>query len=214
MSYVKWTIFVVFWGLVASVLYYTLPRHDVVRIVNTEVRRVDFGDNSLFWANAGSGDAEGTVSRDIYFIATVRPSERPRVFRNEDTGWVWPPYFKLNSSNLQAKAANLTSSTENPKWVSVRFYGWRFEPLSIYPNAVSMKQVDGPDYSGINWFNIIFLTGFAGVVYALHRRLRKFRETRLDPVLDDVTDRFEAAGDAMESRRGRFRRWLDAWKQT
>lgn len=214
MSYVKWTIFVVFWGLVASVLYYTLPRHDVVRIVNTDVRRIDFGDNSIFWANTGSGNAEATVSRDVYFISSVRPNGRPRVYRNEDTGWIWPPYFKLNSSNLQTKASDLTSTAETPKWVSVRHYGWRFEPLSIYPNAVSMKQVEGPDHSGMNWFNIIFLTGFAILVYVLHRRIQRFRENRIDPVLDDVTDRFEAAGDAMEGRRGRFRRWLDDWKQT
>ena len=32
------------------------------------------------------------------------------VYRNEATGWVWPPYFKYDSSNLQAEATNLKSS--------------------------------------------------------------------------------------------------------
>ena len=98
--------------------------------------------------------------------------------------------------------------------MSVRFYGWRFEPLSIFPNAVAVKQVDGPDHKVVNYFNIIFLIGFAILVYAAHRRIRRFRENRIDPVVEDFTDRFEAAGDAMEGRRGRFRRWLDDWKQT
>ena len=178
------------------------------------MRRIDFGDNSIFWANAGSGNAASASSRDIFFISSVRPNGRPRVYRNEDTGWIWPPYFKLDSSNLQTKASDLVSSSENPKWVSVRHYGWRFELMSIYPNAVSVKQVDGPDYSGVNWFNIIFLTGFAILVYAIHRRLSRFREKRIDPVVEDFTDRFEAAGDAMEGKRGRFRRWLADWKQT
>ena len=214
MTYVKWTFFVLFWGLVASVLFYTLPRHDVVRIVDTNTRRIDFGDNSIFWANTGTGNAEATASRDIYFISSVRPNGRPRVYRNEDTGWIWPPYFKLNSSNLQTKARDLLSSAEQPKWVSVRFYGWRFEPLSIYPNAVNVKQVDSPDHRVINYFNIIFLIGLAVLIYALHRRIQRFREKRIDPIMEDVTDRFEAAGDAREGRANRFRRWLDDWKQT
>lgn len=214
MTYVKWAIFIVFWGLIASVLYYTLPRYDVVRIVNTDTRRVDFGDNSIFWANTGSGDAEGTASRDIYFISSVRPNGRTRVYRNEDTGWIWPPYFKLDSSNLQAEASDLQSTQDNPRWVSVRFYGWRFEPFSIYPNAVSMKQVDSPDYKVVNYFNIIFLIGFAILVYAIHRRISRFRENRIDPVLEEMTDRFEAAGDAAEGRSGRFMKWFKDWKQT
>ncbi|MEM8728277.1 MAG: DUF1523 family protein [Pseudomonadota bacterium] len=214
MTYVKWTFFILFWGLVASVLYYTLPRHDVVRLVNTDVRRIDFGDNSIFWANTGSGNAEATASRDVYFISGIRPNGRTRVYRNEDTGWIWPPYFKLNSSNLQTRAHDLVSTPEAPKWVSVRYYGWRFEPLSIYPNAVSVKQVDSADHRSISYFNIIFLIGFAIVVYILHRRVRRFREARIDPVIDNVTERLEAASDAVEDGEGRFRRWLKTWKQT
>ena len=46
MTYIKWAIIIVFWGLIASVLFYTLPRHDVVRIVSTDVRRIQiFSDN-------------------------------------------------------------------------------------------------------------------------------------------------------------------------
>ncbi|MGR3805867.1 DUF1523 family protein [Marinibacterium profundimaris] len=214
MTYIKWAIIIVFWGLIASVLFYTLPRHDVVRIVSTDVRRVDFGDNSIFWSNAGVGEAEGTASRDVFFISAVRPNGKTRVYRNEDTGWIWPPYFKLNSSNVQAEASDLQSNSADPRWVSVRYYGWRVEIFSIYPNAVSMKAVDSPDYKVVNYFNIIFLAGLAILAYVIHRRFKRFREKRFDPLIEDVTDRFEAASDERAGRTGRFRRWLADWKQT
>ena len=49
---------------------------------------------------------------DVRFIAAVRPNGKPFVYRNEDTGWIWPPYFKYDSSNLQAKATDLRSTAE------------------------------------------------------------------------------------------------------
>ncbi|MGV6848778.1 MAG: DUF1523 family protein [Marinibacterium sp.] len=214
MAYVRWTIAIVFWGLVGLILLYTLPKNDVVRLVDTETRRIDFGDNSIFWANTGTGNAQATASRDIYFISGVRPNGRVRVYRNEDTGWIWPPYFKLNSSNLQAKASDLISTKENPKWVLVRHYGWRFEPLSIYPNAVAVREIANADAKPVNWFNIVFLVVFAAFVLFVHFRIRRFWNRRIDPVLDDISDGIEAAGDAVEDRRSRFRKWLDGWKQT
>ena len=39
MAYIKWTFIVIFWALVASVLHYTLPARDVVRITATSAAR-------------------------------------------------------------------------------------------------------------------------------------------------------------------------------
>lgn len=214
MVYVKWAFILIFWGLVGAMLHYTLPQHDVVRIVDTEVRRVDFGENSLFWAQQDAGqEGAASVNRDVRFIKTVQASNgRVMDYRNEDTGWGWPPYFKINSSNLQTEAQDLVSTVENPKWVVVRHYGWRNEFMSIFPNAVRVRQVDGPDHSGINWFNIIFLTVFFAIVYAIWVRWRRFRKARIDPMLDSVGENLEAAGDAMAEKQGRFRRWLNSWR--
>ena len=82
------------------------------------------------------------------------------------------------------------------------------EFFSSFPNAVSLKPVEGPDYRPINYFNIIFLTLFAALVYGLWVRWRRFRRARIDPVLEDIEDRFDAAGDAVQERGGRLRRWL------
>jgi hypothetical protein len=213
MVYVKWAFILTFWGFVGAVLHYTLPQHDVVRVSDTYEKRIDPGENSWFWAVHDVGSDTTTSNRDVFFIQTVRANGKVMVYRNEDTGWSWPPYFKVNSSNLQAESADLKSTAESPKWVVIRHYGWRNEFMSIFPNAVKVRQVDGPDYSGINWFNIIFLTVFFAIVYALWVRWRRFRQARIDPMLESVSGNLEAAGDAMAEKQGRLRRWLNSWRK-
>ena len=110
------------------------------------------------------------------------------VYRNEDTGWGWPPYFKFDTSNLQAEAANLRSTAAEPDWVAIRHYGWRNELLSIFPNAVSAWPVAGPDVRMIPWFNIVVLVTLFAVFWAIRVRWKRFRENRIDPVYDDLTD--------------------------
>lgn len=212
MTYVKWTLISVFWLLVASFLHYTLPQHDVVRITDTYLERIDFGENSIFWANAPTGDAVNTQNRDVFFIQTFRTNDRPMIYRNEDTGWGWPPYFKFNTSNLQAQAADLESrstSGQQAQWVAIRHYGWRNEFLSIYPNAIKIWRVDSPDVTIIPWMNITILTLLAAFSWAIWVRWRRFRAARIDPVLEDIGDSLEAATDHVVDRRGKVRRWWD-----
>lgn len=212
MVYVKWALILTFWVLFGAFLHYTLPHHQVGWVANTDVRRVDFGSNSWFWAHSDTGETTGTVNRDVQFIRSVKPNGNPFVYRNEDTGWSWPPYFKFDTDNLQTEAAKLQSTESDPNWTVITYYGWRIPYLSIYPNAVRIKPVDGPDHTVINWFNIIFLTVMAAIFYAIWVRWRRFREKRIDPMIEDVSDSFDAAGDAISEKRGRFRKWLDSWK--
>ncbi|MEC3861326.1 DUF1523 family protein [Mesobacterium sp. TK19101] len=212
MTYVKWTLIILFWALVGAFFHYTLPQHDVARIVGTENRRIDFGENSIFWATPDVGTAAST-NRDVFFIQTVRNNGKTMVYRNEDTGWGWPPYFKFDTSNLQAEAASLISQSENPKWVMITHYGWRNEFLTIFPNAVALKQVDGPDATVIPWLNILILGTFFALVWAIWVRWRRFRAKRIDPVLEEVGESFEAAGDSLAEKRGRISRWLGTWKK-
>ncbi|WP_170565150.1 DUF1523 family protein [Ruegeria atlantica] len=212
MRYIKWAIIILFWGTIAAVLNYTLPQHDVVRISDTYEKRIDPGENSIFWSVHDVGSDATTPNRDVFFIQTRKTNGKVMVYRNEDTGWGWPPYFKLNSSNLQAEAADLKSTTEAPRWVVVRHYGWRSEFLSIFPNAVKIWSVDNQDVRIIPWFNIIFLTVFFAIVWALWVRWRRFREARVDPVIENMEDGFYAAGDAIEEQGSKFRKWLNSWK--
>lgn len=142
----------------------------------------------------------------------VRSGGDVMVYRNEDTGWGWPPYFKFDTSNLQAEAADLRSTSADPQWVVIKHYGWRNEFLTIFPNAISVRPVDGPDVRIIPWINIIILTTLAALIWAIYVRWRRFRIARIDPVLEDVEEGFDAVGDGIARRRGGLRRWLDSWK--
>lgn len=211
MRYVKWTFWLMLVLLVGGFLHYTLPQHDIVRIVGTENRRVDIGGNSIFWARSEAGMVNST-SRDVFFINAVDARGRPHEYRNEDTGWGWPPYFKLDSSNLQAESQALISTDKaNPTWVSVTHYGWRNEFFTIYPNAVSVKQVAGPDVRIIPWFNILFFIVLAGILIMLWRMWAQFRERTIDPTLESIGDRFDEVDARAEGLWARFKAWLATW---
>lgn len=213
MRYVKWTFLTVIFLIVASFLHYTLPQRDIVRIVNTEVRRVDFGANSWFWSSSGSGDAVNQTNRDVPFIEAVYPDGDVIVYRNEDTGWGWPPYFKFDSANLQAEARDLVSTKDNPQWVAVRHYGWRQQLFSIFPNAVSMKPVAGPDVRLIPWFNIVFLVLLLALLWAIWRRWQRFRRRRIDPMIDEAAEAWDRVDDRADAAADRARGWFSRFRR-
>ncbi len=213
MRYVKWTLGVLIALLLFSFFHYTLPQRDIVRIVNTEVRRIDFGENSIFWASPDVGtDGSNAVNRDVRFIETVQADGDIMVYRNEDTGWGWPPYFKLDSSNLQAETRDLVSSREAPIWVALTHYGWRNEFLTIFPNAVGVRRVEGPDVSLFPWLNLVILTVLAGMLLLLWRMWRQFRERTIDPVIDRAGEAWDGVDERASETRGRVQRWLDTWR--
>lgn len=223
MVYLKWFFRTVAFVLVFGVLHYVLPQHDIVRITGTEVIRMDFSSfNRLFYAQSDSGNLEN-VTRDVRLINTVkkktmlfgfirRDAEGVMVYRNEDTGWIWPPYFKFDSSDLQAEASNRQSTSAAPQWVVLTHYGWRNRFFTIYPNAIAIKPIDGPDATVIPWFNIFFFV-FLIVAWLFIRAMwRQFRERSIDPAMESVGDAWERADAGLDERRGRVRKWLDSWK--
>jgi len=212
MVYLKWAFRAVIALLILGFFHYTLPQHDIARVTDTYEKRIDFGENSLFWASSDVGNAETTVNRDVFFIQAKYPNGDVMVYRNEDTGWGWPPYFKFDTSNLQAEAADLKSSADAPQWVVIKHYGWRNEFLSIFPNAVSVRPATGPEEQIIPWLNIAILTLFAAIFWAIYVRWRRFRAARIDPMLEEIEDGYDAASDAIANRRGRISRWLGTWR--
>jgi hypothetical protein len=203
-TYIKWGIRLTLLAIVAAFLHYTLPQRDVVRITGTYNRLTEVGANSIFYASPDSGTTTSTVDRrDIRFIEAVFPNNKPMVYRNEDTGWIWPPYFKYDSSNLQAEATNSISAKDKPEWVAVTHYGWRLPIFSIYPNAVKIRAVEGPDVRLVPWVNIIVLTLIAGLVLMLWRMWAQFKERMIEPAVDDLNntlDAMDARADAARDR--------------
>jgi hypothetical protein len=196
---VFWTLLVVF---ALGFLHYTLPQHDIVRVTGTYNRLTTVGpENAWAYSVPDSGTAESTDTRDIRFIEATYVNGSVIVYRNEDTGWIWPPYFKYDSSNLQAEAGNLKSTPEAPKWVVVTHYGWRLPILSIYPNAVSVRVAASPDERIIPWVSIfiILMLGFA--LFMIRRMWLQFVERMLDPAMAEV-------GEAQDRAKGFFGRFF------
>jgi len=223
MTYVKWTLRATVAIVMFLLLHYTLPQHDIVRVVNTYQERQDLNDwTRVFWAKPDDQSAE-LVNRDVQFIQTVRRkssllgfvvhnSEEPMVFRNEDTGWSWPPYFKFDTANLQTQADDLRSTPEEPKWAVMTHYGWRNELISVFPNAVAIKPIDGPDARVIPWFNIFFFVFLVIAALFVRAMWRQFRERSIDPALNEAGEAWDRVDARADEAKGRFGRWIDSWR--
>jgi len=204
--------------IVAAVfLNYFLPGRDIVRVVGTEVKRFDIESDKPFWDKADIGTNEGGT-RDVRQIYAVRPNGNTIVYRNEDTGFGFPFYFKFDSSDVATRAIDLAQ--ERDQWVAIRHYGWRIKMFSIFPNATSMKRVDGPDVRLIPWFNIVFIALLLLLWFWLWRKIRAWKAKRIDPTLDKVGDSIgdaarevgESVGEGSEKARGFWRKFFGSPK--
>ncbi|SMX43851.1 DUF1523 family protein [Octadecabacter ascidiaceicola] len=210
-------------------LHYVMPQRDIARVTSTEIIRTDFSSlNRMFYAQADSGTVENptrdlrlvnTERKATYLFGLIRGNNETMVFRNEDTGWIYPPYFKFDSSDLQAEAAAAISTTEPYEWVVVTHYGWRLRWASIYPNAVSIRTIEVPegqspeDYRPFPWVNlIIYALLIAGLLF-VRAMWRQFRERTVDPLADKVGDQYDHVSADLSERKGRISRWLGTWRK-
>ena len=199
MRVVKWVLGLLVLAVVGLFLHYILPRHEVVYVTSTENRIVSPDEVRGFRSfNEATANAQGQVVTDVFFINTTKRDGGPLVFRNEDTAFGFPPYFKFDSANLQAEAQDAVSTRDTPRWVIMRYYGWRVPFLSMFPNAVSMEPAASRDVRVIPWFNIIILTLTIAVAWAIWARLRRWQRRRADPM--------SAAWQPERPRRGWFGR--------
>lgn len=217
---IKWGIGILAVLIVGLFLHYTLPQRDIVRITDTSNRITQIGGNWIFYSieDTGTG-AETNTTRDIRFIDAVYPDGDVMVYRNEDTGWFWPPYFKWDSATLQAEAANIRSTAAAPQWVAVTHYGWRIPLFSAFPNAVSITPVEGPDVTLIPWVNIILLAVLVFVIFMIRKMWLQFRERMVDPALADAGEAWDSVETRAENARkeargffGRIGAWMNTWR--
>lgn len=132
---------------------YAMPSYESTIITGMEVRRMD--KDGLI---SKSNQPDGTV-RDVYFLFAEQPeSKKIMVYRNEDTGWGLPLYFKFNSADLQAKAQ---AYANDKKLVEVKYYGWRINWLNEFRNIVSIKQLNEGETHSNPWFSYILYAFFA-----------------------------------------------------
>ena len=202
---------VVLFVIAGLYLHYTLPQHDVAKVTGISDRLERLSSfQQIFYNQVDLGSAEGemrdlrlinTVKVDTWFLGLWRGGERVMVYRNEDTG-VYPPYFKFDSSDLEAEASALAGKEQ---WVSITHYGWRMRFLSIYPNAISIKPVSGPEYRPFPWFNLFFFAFLIVGFFFVRAMWRQFVERTVDPTMDALEDGYDM-------RKSRVQKWLDSWR--
>lgn len=198
---------------------YVLPSKEVVRITDTYSRITDVGLNRFFYAQEDMvAGADGTVDRkrDVRFIATTNADGKVKVFRNEDTGWVYPPYFKYDSATLQGEFSNLRSDDNSPKWAMVTSYGWRIAWMSIFPNAVSVERVEDPNVSTVSTAALTVLLGMFLFLVFLNRAYDRFVARSVNPLMADIDARADAFREDLTQAADRntkgVRDWLGTWK--
>ncbi len=110
------------------------------------------------------------------------------------------------------------SARETPQWVVVTHYGWRNEFLTIYPNAVAVREVAGPDVRVIPWVNIVIYVLLALLLLGFYRLVQRFKRRRIDPLVEKVEEKWDAveakaseAGESAEAARGGMRRFFKGW---
>ena len=174
MRRIVWTVYTLVFLLLAAFVHWSLPSRDIVRVLGTDVVRTQ----------EAATDERGervTLARDVRYINAVSPEGRPRVYRNEDTGWGWPPYFKHDTADLAARAQDAVSGEADPRWMIVTSYGWRIQWLSRFPNAISIRRAEALDETVIPWVNIavwVLFVALAGYVGLLLRRFFAARDAR------------------------------------
>ena len=164
-------------GLIVIILFlffhYNLPRTAVVQISGTDIKRVD-KSVAVEKEEDGADKEQQTTTQtaDVRYINSVSRDGKPMVFRNEDTGWGWPPYFKFDSADVTAEAQAFATDQDKP-WVLVKYYGWRFTMFSMFPNVLDLKKVN-KDYSHIPVFNMIFFIILITLVLVLRYKVKRF----------------------------------------
>jgi hypothetical protein len=205
----KWTLRIVAALLALGFLHYTLPQHDIVKITGTYNRLTTIGtENAWAYSSPDTGTAESATTRDIRFIEAAYPDGSVMVYRNEDTGWIWPPYFKYDSSNLQAEAGNLKSDAVSPKWVMVTHYGWRLPILSIYPNAVSVREAASPDERVIPYVSIVVIAFLFFAIFMIRRMWAQFWERSVEPVAAEMGETWDGVEAKATGFVGRIKAWF------
>lgn len=229
MRNVRRTLRIVLFLIVGLFLHYVMPQQDIARIVDTDSRLTTLsGVQRLFYAQEDTGSTEGSA-RDLRLISTerkatylfglIRGNNQTMVYRNEDTGWIYPPYFKFDSADLHAEAASAVSTVQPFQWVVITHYGWRIRWLTVYPNAVAIRTIEVPegqsaeDYRPFPWVNlIIFAVMIAGLLF-LRAMWLQFRERTVDPLADRVGDQMDHVNADLAERKGRVSRWLATWRK-
>ncbi|WP_033622142.1 DUF1523 family protein [Helicobacter pylori] len=115
---------------------YCMPHYSMAVISGVEVKRMNENENMP------NNKEVKTLARDVYFVQTYDPKDKKSVtvYRNEDTRFSFPFYFKFNSADISALAQSLVNQQ-----VEVQYYGWRINLFNMFPNVIFLKPLKEND---------------------------------------------------------------------
>ncbi|WP_267523881.1 DUF1523 family protein [Campylobacter sp. MG1] len=152
---------IIFHLLLILFINYSMPNYKAVNIVGAEVKRID---------KTKLAQDTPELSKDTYFIY-VKDNEKSRVYKNEDTRWGFPFYFKFNSADIQA---NAVSFLDEKSLVQIKYYGWRINMLDKFPNIVSIKKLDNiNDISNPIFSYIFYILTLISMIFLISAIIKK-----------------------------------------
>ncbi|RED54177.1 DUF1523 family protein [Aestuariispira insulae] len=205
-----------FSGLFVAVDFY-LPRPELVKITGTDVKRMDrkFNEGAMDRIKGINENDRIDVgkTRDVRFIYAETIDGGTRVYRNEDTGWAFPWYFKFDSGSVASKASALSNrgAGDAQRYAVVRTYGWRIEVLSMFPNVITIRESDHAAFTFPIAKTIAYLL-LVGLALLLFRWTARFRRTLSDGVeelAETASDMMDGAGAAMDRAADSFKSATD-----
>ncbi|WP_162979871.1 DUF1523 family protein [Helicobacter pylori] len=115
------------------IVSYCMPHYSAAVISGVEVKRMNENENT-----PNNNKEVKTLARDVYFVQTYDPKDQKSVtvYRNEDTRFSFPFYFKFNSADISALAQSLVNQQ-----VEVQYYGWRINLFNMFPNVIFLKPL-------------------------------------------------------------------------
>lgn len=192
MSKVKWIFYALLLVGAAALLHYSLPQREIMRVTGQEVKRQD--------TVVATDGGESTATRDVSFIFAVDLDGDAREFRNEDTDWSWPPYFKFDTQNVASKAADLASTADNPKWLVITYYGWRFQMTSSFPNIVDIRPAESKEEPLYPWFNGVVIAGILIGFLVIRRFVIVLYGRHVDPLVDAIDKQWDETSDTVSAK--------------
>lgn len=155
--------------ILICIVNYAMPSYKALYLIGAEVKRVD--QNGLI----SKENIASKMTKDVYYIYAKSPikDDKVMVFRNEDTRWGFPFYFKFNSADIQAKSA---AFGEQKSLVEVKYYGWRIQVLNKFQNLISIKKIENQNALSLPIFSYIFyLIILASLVSCVIYTRKKFK---------------------------------------
>ncbi|WP_201737353.1 DUF1523 family protein [Helicobacter pylori] len=117
---------------ILTAIFLALMLFSAAVISGVEVKRMNENENTP------NNKEVKTLARDVYFVQTYDPKDKKSVtvYRNEDTRFSFPFYFKFNSADISALAQSLVNQQ-----VEVKYYGWRINLFNMFPNVIFLKPL-------------------------------------------------------------------------